>query len=389
MATLLIIQTVVYLIRPMVSYEVLALGGEAGWVGLVAASYAVLSLLAAIPLGRWVDSGGEVPFIFGGAVIVAVAAVLTARAGSLLALALSQALLGLGQVFNIVAVQSLLANMLSRGARDSAFGYFTVVVSMGQLIGPALAGTVVATAVSADGPVEPSTDRAFALATALSLSACVVACVLWRGAPRGKRRTSTEPAASLLSVARLPKMGQAMFASVAVLTAADLLIAYLPVYGVTKGLSAAEIGFMLSARAASSLGSRLLLGVMTRAVGRGRLMVFSTALPAALLCLIPMVSNRTGLTAIMVAAGFGLGLGQPLSMSWVAQVAPRGIRATALAVRLSGNRLAQIVLPTAVGALAGATGPGGAFISMGCFLAASSAVSFGAIESFDSNAPPT
>ena len=55
------------------------------------------------------------------------------------------------------------------------------------------------------------------------------------------------------------------------------------------------------------------------------------------------------LVGLMAVAGLGLGLGQPLTMAWVASRAPRHIRGLALGLRLSGNRLGQLLVPALVG----------------------------------------
>ena len=62
------------------------------------------------------------------------------------------------------------------------------------------------------------------------------------------------------------------------------------------------------------------------------------------------------LLALAVVVGAGLGFGQPLSMTLVVQLVPENARATALAVRLTGNRLGQGAAPAAAGAIAGTGG---------------------------------
>jgi MFS family permease len=67
--------------------------------------------------------------------------------------------------------------------------------------------------------------------------------------------------------------------------------------------------------------------------------------------------------------GFGLGLGQPLTMSWVATRAPFDIRATAIGVRLSANRLGQFAVPATIGFVAGVAGLTAIFWSLAAMLA--------------------
>ena len=177
---------------------------------------------------------------------------------------------------------------------------------------------------------------------------------------------------SVVQVLRQPNAPHAMFASVAVLTTSDLLVAYLPAYGEATGLSPTTVGLLLSVRAGASMLSRILMGSLTRWVGRGRLLILSTALPAVALGVLPLVDAPAVLLTLMVLAGLGLGLGQPLSLVWVAQTAPEHMRGTAVGVRLSGNRLGQVAIPAAVGGIVGAAGLGAVFVSVATMLVGSS-----------------
>ena len=61
----------------------------------------------------------------------------------------------------------------------------------------------------------------------------------------------------------------------------------------------------------------------------------------------------------MTVAGLGLGVGQPLTMSWLAESTPPGLRGRAMSLRLTGNRAGQVVVPGAVGLLAAGLGTAG------------------------------
>lgn len=127
------------LVRPMLSYRTLGLGGDAADVGVIAAASGVLPLLVAVPVGRLVDRRGARSFIVGGLVVQAIATgllVLTSRVWQLAAL---NAAVGLGGVIHIVGAQALLAAGSRAREQDRRFGLAAVAVSAGQLIGPVLA----------------------------------------------------------------------------------------------------------------------------------------------------------------------------------------------------------------------------------------------------------
>lgn len=66
---------------------------------------------------------------------------------------------------------------------------------------------------------------------------------------------------------------------------------------------------------------------------------------------------------VLAALGLGLRIGQPLTMSWLTAQAPAGQRGRAVALRLAGNRIGQVVLPSASGIVAAGVGAGGALLA--------------------------
>jgi MFS family permease len=77
---------------------------------------------------------------------------------------------------------------------------------------------------------------------------------------------------------------------------------------------------------------------------------------------------------VMVLVGLGIGLGHPVTPSWVAVRAPRALRGPALGIRVSGNRLGQVIVPGIVGVLTGVAGVGIVFGALATSLLASAVV---------------
>ena len=95
-------------VRVLVSYKVLNLGGGAAEVGLIAGTFALVPLLLALRIGRWVDGHGSwgVMVAGGGISLAACAGILVSP--NLLVLGLATALLGLGQVMTFLAGQGVI-----------------------------------------------------------------------------------------------------------------------------------------------------------------------------------------------------------------------------------------------------------------------------------------
>ena len=105
--------------------------------------------------------------------------------------------------------------------------------------------------------------------------------------------------------------------------------------------------------------SRFFLGRLATWLGRGRLLTSSIALAAVGMALVPVPMPGWLLVLTVVVMGLGLGAGQPLTMSWLAEATPPGLRGRAMSLRLTGNRLGQVLVPSAAGALAVGAGAAG------------------------------
>lgn len=153
------------------------------------------------------------------------------------------------------------------------------------------------------------------------------------------------------SILRTPGVARAIGTSALIVAAVDLTVVYIPALGIEREMTAASVGALLTIRAVASMLSRLFLGRAAARIGRARLMGVSIAMAAISFLILATPVPEWAIFATMVTVGLGLGVGQPLTMSWVTEQVPPGRRGTALAVRLAGNRLSQVVLPSAVGSL--------------------------------------
>jgi MFS family permease len=145
----------------------------------------------------------------------------------------------------------------------------------------------------------------------------------------------------------------------------------MPVLGEDRGIDPGLVGVILAVRAATSTASRIGIGAIVARVGRLRLISLSATASAAALVAVTFTDNVFALAALAAVAGFGLGFGQPLSMTMVVQSVPERVRGTALAVRLTGNRIGQVAVPATAGAVAGSAGVGSVFWLLAGLLVAS------------------
>ncbi|MFF8355901.1 MFS transporter [Streptomyces chartreusis] len=355
-------QGAVSMARPAVSYRALALGADERAIGVIAGVYALLPLFVAVPLGRRTDHGRCAPLLPVGVVLISGGCALSGLADSLWAMAVWSGVMGLGHLCFVIGAQSLVARQSAPHEQDRNFGHFTIGASLGQLVGPIAAGALIG------GPDMAGTS-ALALLVA-GAGGAVAFTSLWRiesPATADSRREQGErvPVQRILRARGVPA---GIFISLAVLSATDILTAYLPVVGEHRGIAPAMIGVLLSLRAAATIACRLVLTPLLRLLGR-TLLLTVTCLLAALLCAGIALPVPVWALAVMLAVlGFCLGVGQPLSMTTVVQAAPEGARSTALALRLTGNRLGQVAAPASAGLVAGLAGVAAPFVMLGALL---------------------
>ncbi|MDN3293536.1 MFS transporter [Streptomyces ficellus] len=356
-------QAAVSMARPAVSYRALSLGADERAIGLIAGAYALLPLFAAVPLGRRTDRGRCAPLLPAGVALIAGGCAASGTAGSLGWMAAWSGVMGLGHLCFVIGAQSIVARQSAPAEQDRNFGHFTIGASLGQLVGPVAAGLLI------------GDDMGGTSALALVVSAAVAAfsvASLWRVEHRvntGHARVEPDkvPVRRILRTRGVPA---GILISLAVLSATDVLTAYLPVIGEQRSIAPATVGLLLSLRAAATIACRLVMTRMIRLIGRTVLLTV-TCLLAGLLCAGIALPVPVWALALMLALlGFCLGVGQPLSMTTVVQAAPAEARSTALALRLTGNRLGQVAAPASAGLVAGLAGTAAPFVMLGTLLLA-------------------
>jgi MFS family permease len=342
----------------MLSYQAIDLGANGIGLGVIATSYALLPVVVSFGLGRRVDRDGPFRYVIAGNLIFAAGIVVALIATNLPLLYVSAAVVGLGQLMTVLAQQAVPAYAKPEH-RDRAFGRFTSAAAVGTIVGPLLAGFAASAFADRTGWSEAT----------IGLLVGLLLCVLGLPAALGVRRLALDedrppmlgPSRDVVrQIVRTGGMWQALLAGAIVLTAVDLLSAFLPLWANDRGVSIETVGLLLGLRGMSTLASRLGSNRMIRVIGRRAMLVGSLVAAAAGLAVLPLVT-LAGAVVVMVVLGVGLGLAQPLTMSWVSIVAAPGTSGAALGIRLAANRVAQATVPAAVAAAAGGSGANGVF----------------------------
>jgi MFS family permease len=350
-----LLQTLIFVLRPTTSYRALELGVHTAWLGLISASFIVAPLLFAIPAGRVSDRYGVRRVLAcGGFLVLASALLFVMVGGSVVGLVASNLVLGAGQVLSVVSEQAVLANLTGPGRHDSSFGHYTFAASLGQAVGPGLIALLGGSAAL------PDTGRIFSGSMVVAAAFLAVTLGMTR-AVRGWIQPSPA-AAPIRDVLVLPGLMRALYASCVVVSAVDVTLIYLPALGHHLGFSSLTVSLLLIVRAGFSMISRLGLGRLSLRFGRRTVMLASTALASVSMAVAAVPMPAVPLLVVMAVIGSGLGIGQPLTMSWLAESTPHGLLGTAMSLRLAGNCLGQLLVPSLVGLVAAGTGVAGAFV---------------------------
>src|SRR5207247_8899716 len=152
-----------------------------------------------------------------------------------------------------------------------------------------------------------------------------------------------------------------------------LLVIYLPALGAERQIDVTHIGLMLTVRSVASLVSRVFYARLIFAIGRRPLTLTSMLGSAAGFLILALPLSLPAMYAVLIGLGFVMGIASTLTLSGVMYIAPPEVCGTALTLRMTGNRIGQIVFPALAGLLAAAaaTGVAGILLAIGVGLAAS------------------
>lgn len=342
----LFIQASIYVVRPMITYRLVDLGSDAFLVGVIGATFALAPLIFAIQVGRWVDKGRDGTALFFGGLLSVGVSIGLLFINSVPLLAIAMPLMGMGHLLTMVGGQTMIANRSTDSAYEKNFGLLTFYASLGQAAGPLAGGAL------ADRGVEIDTNAAIAFAAMLfALATLCVVPIARNSKPKATKRTDISPS-TLRGMIRTKGFGSAIFVSGSITAVVDVILIFLPLYGRELGFSATEIGFLLAIRSVSSMAIRLVLGPMTKKFGMRAVINSGSLVTAVSLIGIALASNYWILFLIMLISGLSMSIGQPATMAWVSRISNADQRGLAISIRLTSNRLGQVVVPSLAGLIA-------------------------------------
>jgi len=363
LASTMLVQMVTALIRITTSYRAVELELSIVWLGLIAATFAIVPILLAVRVGRFIDRGHDAQIAWIGAGIFTVACGGFALWSSPAGLLVSSTVLGTGHLMLMASQQMLCLRAGSPRSLESVFGNYMVAGAIGQGIGPYVVGFLGGAA------AVPPTALLFAIGAVLAAVSLAVVLTMRPRHDRPAALTDGEivPVAQLL---RVPGLAAVVVTGVIVVSSSDALMVYIPLLGAERRIDVHDIGLLLTLRAAASMLARLFYARMVTAFGRWSLMTASSFAFAATYAAIALPLPLWAMYLTIAIMGFAFGIATTLSITIVVDMTTAGARGTANSLRIMSNRIGQFAMPFGAGLVAAATGLAGLFLLLAVAIAA-------------------
>lgn len=367
------IQAGVYVVRPMITYRAVDLGADAALVGLVGSAFAVAPLLFAIVMGKWVDKGRDGTALVIGSVVSLVVTLGLIFFESLPFLFIAMPLLGIGHLFAMLGGQTMIANRSPDPKYERNFGLLTFYASVGHAVGPFFGGVL-----ADQGGIEVDVNAALWFAIALFIGASLSVLSLYPKTQKVRIGASLD-AGAVRKVLAVKGYKSAIFVAGSATAVVDVMLIFLPLLGRQLGFGSTEIGILLAVRALASMGVRVVLGRISDRFGMKRILNSGALVTLLGVVAIAFVTDFYLLALVIAVTGFAMGIGQPATMAWVSRISDPDHRGLAISIRLTSNRLGQVVVPAIAGSIATA-GLGSVFFLLAGLQAASIAVTSKALD---------
>lgn len=336
------------IISPVLPAYALSFGVSLALVGLLISAFAVARVLLDIPAGIYASRFGMKRFMLIGLAIIAASSIIAGLATDYSTLLAARVFEGAGSAMYTTTSITAVSKLAPRESRGAHLSFYLSMFLLGTAFGPAIGGTV--------------SDHFGLGAPFLVYGICGAASFLmvlfWiadiRPTAEEAERITLRQLGRLIVRYDLVSINLATIAIFVVRQ--GILNTMVPLYAkynlnVGEGL----LGLVLTVSAVCNLSSMVIVGRLTDRYGRKPFMMASLVLLASLTMLLPFTTGVMGLTIILVAMGFAIGLTGPIA-AWIADVTePRNLGGAMGLFRTMGD-MGFVIAPVALAALAGQAG---------------------------------
>ncbi|GGB48220.1 MFS transporter [Lentibacillus populi] len=342
--------------RPLIPLYADNLGASNILIGLIVALFSFLPLFVSVKIGKIVDEIGSKRFLKLGLLMGGISLIIPFFINNLYGVFISQISAGLAQIVFVVAMQSFTGGFSEKDLREYFINIFSISVALGSFLGPLFGGFI---------------SDFYGYPIALMSGGVLLIMII----PLVKRiddhyvysgkESIKENNYSIFHLFKFKSLQYAFLMSALILVAKDTYTAFFPLLAREYGISNFIIGFIISLNAAAGILIRLLLPFMLSYLQRRMIINISILLSGIVLLLHPLFSSQLILIGLSFVLGIGLGIGQPLSIASTVEYLPSNQIGEGLGLRLTINRLTQVLTPVSVGGVSALFGIGSVFYFTG------------------------
>ncbi|MFA9446460.1 MFS transporter [Egicoccus sp. AB-alg6-2] len=358
-AATLLYWTGAHALRPLLPLRLDDLGANEALIGVVLALFPLSALGLAIPGGRLVDRIGVRRVLLGGFGGMVLLGLGFARASTTAMVAFLTAGIGLSELATWISLQA----MASAGGRGrfltKQLAVFSLAWGGGLAFGPVVGAALY--------------DRhGFGAVGVFYLACGAISIVLIGLAPRVTASSRGTPGSIRSGVQTMWASGPVratLLSSFVALFVGGVKGSFFPLYLERAGLSIPRIGLILSIMGVASLVIRMPLPWLLRRLGARAVLLVSMWLAIVPMTLVPFIHGFWAWATLAVLSSLGLGVNPPVTVELMARHTDRAERGLAMGLRLTANRIGQVIQPMLFGGMVAVTGFAGAFAAGGLLLA--------------------
>ena len=347
--------------RVLVALYGVFLGASATVIGILVALFALLPMLAAVPMGRLADRRPARGLLTLLTLMMSAGLLVPFFWQHTAALFVTGTMVG-GAYFAINILTSTLAGRHGGpGERAANFSWVNLGIAAGNGVGPLLAGFA----------IDHIGFRAAVLCAAFFPLLSLMLILFNRLPELDSVPRQPKPGTKRGGVMELlmhPEMFPVYMMGVYFMLSWDIFLVMTPVYGAELHISASSIGVIVSAYSLAVFVVRVLTVPMSRLFTPWQIMLLSLGLSAIAMLGYGLVGTVPLMILCAFVLGFGQGLGTPMAQTALFDCSPPDRYSEALGLRVSVGMACQFVLPLIAGSVASLIGVAPIFWLVGLIL---------------------
>lgn len=343
--------------RPLIPLYADQLGANHVEIGVIVALFSFFPLFLSIHTGKMIDLIGIKVPLFASTLIGILSMVILGILHNLIGVYISQIFAGLAHLVFVLSMQAYSGQFRKSKLREYYIAVFSIAVAAGSFVGPLFSGFL--------------TEGIGYNTAFLILGFLLVVILPFSLFFSGKKLMSVQEKkddGNSFRLLHIPDLRKAILVSSAALLAKDMYIAFFPLLAAENGITTSAIGVIIALNAGAGMFIRSFLPWVSKRLKRDVIITISILVSGIIYILNPLYDHVFWLSILSIILGFCTGICQPLSIFATIISLPKARVAEGLGLRLTFNKLTQIVGPLSLGSLSSVIGMSGIFYACGVII---------------------